>query len=183
MNPAERPWPQDAAQAPPPYPPPGAAPAPAVLIRKRPLLAAALSLFPGLGQIYDGLYLRGIILFLVFGSLIALVVANGSPFFGLSIAFTLFFSVIDAYRQALLINFGYAQDLGLTDLPLRPRASQGGLVAGVILTLLGLLALAERFFDIDLDWLADFWPLGLVALGGWLIVATLRERRKEREGV
>ena len=179
MNPMERTWPQEPTEAPVSGTPPAPAPLP---LRKRPLFAAFLSLFPGLGQVYDGLYLRGAILFLVFGSLISLITMDGQPIFGLGIAFTLFFSVIDAYRQAVLINYGYAQDLGLTDLPLRPNASQGGIVAGAILALIGLLGLAERFLDIDFDWLADWWPLGLVIVGVWLIVATVRERRKAREG-
>jgi len=151
------------------------------MLRKRPLLAAVLSLFPGLGQVYDGLYLRGGILFLVFASLIQIIEGAEAPLFALGIAFTVCFSVIDAYRQAVLINYGYAQDLGLTDLPLRPRAGQGGIIAGVILALLGVFAALDRFFSIDLDWLANLWPFGLMAVGAWLIVATVRERRRNRE--
>lgn len=188
MNPAERPWPQEPTAAPayPPTPaapyPPIPGPAPMAALHKKPLLAALLSFFPGLGQIYDGLYLRGLVLFLIFGSLITLLAAEVAiPLFAIGVGFTVCFSVLDAYRQAVLINYGYARDLGLSDLPLKLRASQGGIVAGVILCVIGVISLIDRFFVVDLTWLADLWPLGLIAVGVWLIVATLRERRKERE--
>ena len=115
--------------------PPAAAYAAAHPLRKSPRLAMALSLFPGLGNVYNGLYLRGLIQFLIVGSL-----------------------------------------MGLQ--PDRPRPGQGGLVAGVILTLIGIVAFIEEFINIDLEWLYELWPLALVGIGLWLIVASVRERRK-----
>jgi hypothetical protein len=176
---------QTAAGAPVPEPPAPAlpaavAPAPMV-IRKNPALAALLSLFPGMGNVYNGLYVRGITFFLVIASLIGIIDrghSRGEPIFAFAIAFFWLFNVIDAYRQATLINYGYAQDLGLTDLPRYPRASQGGLIAGVLLTLIGLIALADRYLDIPLDWIFGLWPFALVAGGLWLIWAGIRDRRR-----
>ncbi|HYN22700.1 MAG TPA: hypothetical protein VE078_17200, partial [Thermoanaerobaculia bacterium] len=82
---------------------------------------------------------------------------------------------------AVLINYGYAQDLGLLDQPQRPRAGQGGLIAGVILTLLGIIAFIEEYVEIDIRWLYDLWPLLLVGIGVWLIVASIRERNRSAE--
>src|SRR6476619_1029376 len=115
--------------------------------QKNPILAAALSLFPGMGHIYNGLYMRGVTFFLVIAAMIG--IANrGHDLFGFAIAFFWLFNVIDAYRQATLINYGYAQDLGLLDMPKHPRAGQGGLFAGILLSLVGLTAIADRYFDI-----------------------------------
>ena len=182
MNAVEdRPWPQEPAEAPVSLSPALPQPPPRPL-QKRPLLAALFSAFPGLGQVYDGLYLRGLVLFLVFTSLIA-ITSEEHPLFAFGIAFTVLFGMIDAYRQAVLINFGYTQDLGLADLPAAPHAGQGGIVAGALLALIGLVALLERFFVVDLDWLAELWPVGLIAAGLWLVAATVRERRARREAV
>ena len=180
MNPAEN-WHTQSGVAetetPAPAPPlPAAAAAPPVL-RKNPGLAALLSLFPGMGNVYNGLYMRGITFFLLVATMIA-ITNRGHDLFGLAIAFFWIFNVIDAYRQATLINYGYAQDLGLVDLPRYPRAGQGGLVAGVLLTLVGLFAVLERYFDIRLDWLLDLWPFALVVVGVWLIWAAVRDRRR-----
>jgi hypothetical protein len=165
-----------------PAPPPAPAPAlPAPLTTKVPLLAGFLSFFPGLGNIYNGLYLRGLIFFLIFITMVGIVVRDGSnaPFFGPAIAFFLLFNVIDAYRQAVLINYGYQQDLGVLDLPKRPRPGQGGMVAGIILVLVGTYALLEQYVDIDLDWVFNLWPLFAIGLGAWLIWGTVRDRNKE----
>ena len=96
----------------------------------------------------------------------------------MSIAFFWIFNVLDAYRQATLINYGYAQDLGLLDMPQHPRAGQGGLTAGILLTLIGLFAVCDRYFDIRLDWLFDLWPFALVVGGAWLIWGAIRDRRR-----
>lgn len=181
MNPAEN-WhtaaepTAPAASAAPAVPDPGLA-MPFPIGRKNPGLAALLSLFPGLGHIYNGLYMRGITFFLVIVSLIA-ITSDGHDLFGIAIAFFWLFNVIDAYRQATLINYGYAQDLGLSDLPRHPRASQGGVIAGLLLASIGGIALLERYFEISLDWVFDLWPFALVAIGGWLIFASLRDRRR-----
>lgn len=168
----------------PPYEPtevpaPAPLPGPPPVARKRPALAALFALFPGMGHIYDGLYLRGLVFFLIIASLIGLV-ARGHGLLGIAISFFWLFNVLDAYRQAALINYGYAQDLGLQDLPQSPVAGQVGLVAGVLLTLIGLFALADRYLTINLDWLFDLWPLALVAAGVWLIVGAIRDRKGER---
>jgi phage shock protein C len=62
--------------------------------------------------------------------------------------------------------------------PLRPRPSRGsgsaGLVFGLIFVGLGLYFLAREYlpaFDID-----RLWPLGLVALGVFLLIAAMRQR-------
>ncbi|MFY9822363.1 MAG: hypothetical protein WAM82_13350 [Thermoanaerobaculia bacterium] len=182
MNPAEN-WQTHSGSTEPETPMPAQAPAlPAAaatppFLRKNPALAALLSLVPGMGNIYNGLYLRGITFFLVIASLIV-IVTRDHPLFGMAIAFCWIFNVLDAYRQATLINYGYAQDLGLLDLPRHPRAGQGGLVAGILLTLIGLFAVIDRYFDVRLDWLFDLWPFALVAAGIWLIWGAIRDRRR-----
>jgi hypothetical protein len=153
---------------------------PPPLIVKKPGFAAFLSAFPGLGNVYNGLYVRGLIFFLIVFTMIAIISSgrtDAEAFFGPAIAFFWFFNIIDAYRQAVLINHGYQQDLGLNDLPQRPRPGQGGIAAGVILVLLGVYALLERFVNIQLDWIFDLWPLAAVGLGVWLIWGTIRDRR------
>lgn len=180
MNPAEN-WQTAAEPAAPATPaaPEALAPVPPPIGRKNPNLAALLSLFPGMGNVYNGLYMRGATFFLIVLSLIA-IADRGHDLFGFAVAFFWLFNVIDAYRQATLINYGYAQDLGLVDLPRHPRASQGGVAAGVLLVAIGVVAVLERYFDVRLDWLFDLWPFGLVLLGGWMIWASLRDRRRVR---
>ena len=48
-----------------------------------------------------------------------------------------------------------------------------------MLVLLGVLIFLNRNFDFSLEWLADWWPLGVIGLGVWLIVKARRGRREE----
>ncbi len=182
----ETPTSAPAAQAPPPPEAPAAPPPPVAEPRgqnyKNPILAGVLSLFPGIGNIYNGLYMRGLAFFLICTSMIVLTAeSNGHPFFGLGIAFSWIFNVVDAYRQATLINHGYAQDLGI-DEPPKMSSGQGGAVVGAIMFLIGAFALWDNYFGpIDLDWLVDLWPVFLMAIGAWLIFDTMRDRQKKKE--
>ena len=159
----------------PPAPPAAPQAGPAGGTYKKPLLAAFLSAMPGLGNIYNGLYLRGVLFFVIIISLIALSADHG--LLGFALAFFWLFNVVDAYRQATLINYGYAQDLGITDRPKPPLAGQGGYLAGTMLFAIGLFATMEKYFEIDLDRFFDLWPFGLMALGAWVLWRTVQERK------
>lgn len=179
MSTAPNPFSPSDEPAPPPAPV-SAVPPPLAL--KKPALAAFLAIFPGLGNIYNGLYLRGLIFFLIFFTMLGIVIASDGAngfFFIPAMIFFGFFGMIDAYRQAVLINYGYQQDLGILDLPKRPRPGQGGMAAGIILVLLGTYALLEQYVSIDLDWLFNLWPLFAIGLGAWLIWGTVRDRNRE----
>ena len=180
MSTAPNPWTPTGEDAPPPAP--TAIIPPPALVMKKPALAALLSLFPGLGNVYNGLYLRGLISFVIVFSILGILTSSdggNAPFFAPAMAFFWLFNIIDAYRQAVLINHGYQQDLGLSDMPMRPRPGQGGIAAGILLVLVGTYALLEQYVDIELDWLFDLWPVVAIALGAWLIWGTIRDRRKE----
>ncbi len=148
---------------------------------KTPGFAAVLSAAPGLGNIYNGLYFRGISFFLIFISLIVLAVnANEDTefaFLGPSIAFFWFFNLFDAYRQATLINAGKGPDMGLSDSPKLGRAT---LFPGVVLLLMGTYGALDKFFDLDLSWVFEQWPFFLLAAGGFLVYNALRSDKPGR---
>ena len=54
---------------------------------------------------------------------------------------------------------------------------------GVFLAVMGALLLAERLDLFDLDWLYDWWPALVLAIGAYLIWGAVREkmRRRDRE--
>ena len=53
--------------------------APPTVSRKNPFLAALLSAFPGMGNVYNGLYMRGLTFFLIIVSLIGITTSGRSP--------------------------------------------------------------------------------------------------------
>jgi hypothetical protein len=159
----------------PPTPPPVVAVATATP-RRSPGVAAILAFFPGLGHLYLGLYQRGIAFFLTFAASIWL--AHHSDL-GILIPFVWFFNVIDAYRQANLINQCGAT--GVMPEPLELPKSRSSLGFGVFLTLLGLLLLYNQFYPLDLTFLVDWWPMLLVLAGVYMLTKHFLEQRKQRE--
>src|SRR5215472_1786615 len=116
---------------PPPPPPPAPVSAPAVTApvfveQKSAGLAGFLSIFPGLGHLYLGLYQRAFGFAAAFCILIAFN-SHGrmAALSGPATAFVWFFAIIDAVRQAKAINAGRLSEGGLAPQPQLRRASQG----------------------------------------------------------
>ncbi len=178
--------------APPPSPAPAAvSPPPPVVThtvivdRKSPALAGFLSMFPGLGHLYLGLYPRA---FAVGGAFILgiMMTSHGGPgeFFGPLIAFVWFFAIIDAVRQANAINRGEVAAEGFApEQQLRKAAAgTGALTWGVILVGLGSLLLIDRYFEIDWSFMSEWGgPGAFILLGLILIVSHIRKRRRDNE--
>lgn len=170
--------------APPAWSPP---PRPADGNQKSPVLAGFLSaIFPGLGQIYVGYYQRGATFTLSMAAVITILAGNLlhglEPLLGIAIGFTWFLGIIDASRLANLYNQAMQGRQG-PDLPegFRLPRERGSYAGGIVLVVLGLLLFLNRNFDFSLEWLEDWWPLGLAGLGIWLIVKA-RQGRTPRAG-
>lgn len=150
---------------------------------KLPWLAGFLSgIFPGIGQIYVGYYKIGVVFGVVFVGLITILSSGGAdgvePFFGLSMGFTWLYGIIDAARRAQGVNRaldGYGKGAVPEDLPL--PGSEGSLPGGVILMIGGGFLLLHTLFDFDMEWLGDWWPAILIALGGWLVWKSRQEKQ------
>lgn len=151
---------------------------------RNPLLAGFFSLFPGLGNVYNGLYLRGVTFFLICFGLIGLATDTQPPeavLLVFTVIFTWLFNIFDAYRQATLINYGYAPDAELPDKPRIPTWGSGGLIAGVAVFVVGLYGFLRDRFDIDLAVLVDYWYVFFMAFGAFLIVQAARQWRSADE--
>jgi hypothetical protein len=132
-----------------------------------PALAATLGFIPGLGAVYNGEYVKALIQVLIFGGLIAGVSSDMSSGYiaFLSIALGCFYCYmpIDAYRVAKARRSGQAEPGPLVeDKGARP-------IGAFLLILIGVLFLLSNFGLLQTDWFEKAWPIGLIALGGWLI--------------
>lgn len=156
--------------------------------RKSPVLAAILSIFPGLGQVYVGAYRRGFTYVGIFAGLIVLLSSGSArgiePGIGVMMSFFFLYNMIDASRLAQLFND--AAD-GITTEELRREfiagiGQRGSIGGGVALFVGGMLFLLHVWFDMPMEWIADWWPLVPVGLGAWLIYAGIRDKRKGVRG-
>jgi hypothetical protein len=62
------------------------------------------------------------------------------------------------------------------DLPEDFKWSKGGTKAGgVILAVFGLIMLLNTKFDVSMEWIGEWWPLGAVVLGIYLVLKSRGE--------
>lgn len=141
--------------------------------QKSPFIASVLSLCPGLGQVYVGYYAQGFTNILVVVSLIFLLnldMEELQPALGFFLAFYWLYNLVDASRRASFYNqalAGYDSAKLPDELTLPDRS--GSLLGGVLLVVFGIIAFAHTMFGISAEWVRDWWPLALVAIGGYLI--------------
>jgi hypothetical protein len=132
-----------------------------------PGLAATLGFIPGLGAVYNGEYVKGLIHVLIFGGLIALLNSDlpggYDAFFGIALGCFYFYMPVEAYRTAKARRLGSAEpsDFAPTD-GSRPMGP-------IILIAIGALLLMKNFGLLDREWFSKSWPVGLIILGGWLV--------------
>lgn len=153
-----------------PLPLPGA-PAEPDPYEKSPGLAAFLSLIPGLGYLYVGAYQRAVMIVVSVFLAIYLLPVPVSIFAPI---FIWFFGMFDSYRQAQIANYGAEE-------PRQPdfTSRSGNLAFGVFLAVVGALLTLNNFFDIDLEWIADWWPMLLFLIGVWVIINAIREKKED----
>jgi len=162
------------ATVPPPQIGPGSAMGtPYVRLPKSPGLAAFLSLFPGLGQVYNGQIARAFVFFFAFVGSIYLT-ATGHEFpFAFVIPFVYLFNIIDAWKGATALN---ARFLGGKS-EVEEDSGVESPVWGGMLVAIGLLVLFNNLGWLDLDRLARWWPSLLIVVGAWFIYASIQKRK------
>ncbi|HEY8234919.1 MAG TPA: DUF5668 domain-containing protein [Vicinamibacteria bacterium] len=164
----------------PPGMPPALPPqnAPFVRLPKSPGLAAFLSLFPGLGQVYNGRIARAFVFFSTWVGSIYLT-STGHEFpFAFVIPFVYLFNIIDAWKGANAVN---ARFLGGRNEP-EDEPEIESPVWGGSLALFGVLILMSNLGWLDLDRLARWWPLLLIAVGGYFVYSSMQARKAGSSG-
>jgi hypothetical protein len=159
---------------PPAYPVAPVVQVPVTPMRKSPGTAGVLSILPGVGHLYLGLYQRAAMFFVVWVLIMAFVSEVGGPI-GLLIPFWWFFVMIDAVRQAKAINESGAPESNIVSTENLKQV--GSLGFGVFLILMGIFLLLDRLFHIDLSFLRDWWPMLLVLFGLWQVFSHYKSKQ------
>ena len=141
---------------------------PGVHTGPNPAAACALGFIPGLGAVYNGEYVKGLIHVIIFGGLIALMSSNSLPegMLGLVIVFFIAFCCympIDAYRTAR------ARQLGQPAPGIFVESEGGRPIGAYVLIGLGIFFLLGTLGILNSIFIWRFWPLALVAVGVLLI--------------
>ncbi len=147
---------------------------------KSAVTASLLSMFPGLGQIYLGLYRRGFLnMVIVACTITALDAARGSLdiLLGLFLAFFWLYQIIDAHRRAAYYNQALEGIESAEELEDFDWKDRGSLWGGLVLVVFSVMFLLETKFDVSMEWVEDWWPLVPLGLGLYLIVKSIQSRQ------
>lgn len=149
--------------------------------RKSVLWATLLSAMPGLGQVYVGYYREAFKNILVICAVFLLAESGAirrieAPFF-IFMAFFWLHNMIDAGRRASLYNQAL-DGLRPMDLPedMKQPPRIGSFAGGILFVVAGLVLFSHTMFGLSLEWVGRWWPMGLVAVGGWLIYEDLKAK-------
>jgi|HubBroStandDraft_4_1064222.scaffolds.fasta_scaffold23542_4 hypothetical protein len=148
-----------------------------------PGLAFLLGLIPGVGAIYNGQYVKGLVHVIILGILISIVSSGDAggglePLFGMMIGVWVFYMAFEAYHTAKKRQIGQPVDEFSSLVSLHGRPSQFP-VAPAILIAVGLLFLLNNMDIIRFSQFIRYWPIALIALGVYMLyerVSTTAQR-------
>jgi hypothetical protein len=152
-----------------------------------PGLAFFLGCIPGVGAIYNGQYAKGIVHAVIWGMLMSMadsrVVRDVQPLFVILVIAWWFYMAFEAYHTARKRRAGEPVDEYSSILNMAGGRSHVP-AAGIALIGLGALLLLHTL-DIlpDLEYVARFWPVLLIAAGAYLLAGRFlpgKEHRHER---
>jgi|HubBroStandDraft_1064217.scaffolds.fasta_scaffold133628_2 hypothetical protein len=174
-----------------PYANPYTAPAPAPLPgtpgdpgQVSPGLAFGLGLIPGVGAIYNGQYAKGLTHVVIFGLFISILSSGPdhgyTPLLALLMAGFCCYMPFEAYHTALRRQRGLSEDEFSSLLPI--HGSSRFPVAPVVLIALGTIFLLHNLDMIDFERWLRYWPVLLIALGAYMLVARMNTSGSSRSG-
>jgi len=142
-----------------------------------PGLAFLLGFIPGVGAIYNGQYVKGLIHVVVMGVLISIVSSdemsgNLQPLFGMMIAVWVFYMAFEAYHTAKRRQLGQPVDEFSSIVPRSGNPARFPL-APTVLIAVGVLFLLHNLNILRIGELIRYWPVALICLGAYMLYERL----------
>jgi hypothetical protein len=153
-----------------PYTQPGGPP-PVQPVNASPVLAFILGWIPGVGAIYNGQYVKGLVHALIFGLLATMAAnspASAEPLIGILMAAFVFYMPFEALHTATARNRGQQPDEWSSILPMS-RYRSGAPIGPIVLIAIGVLYLLNTLGLLDFHEIGRYWPVILIVIGVWML--------------
>ncbi|MCU1293911.1 MAG: hypothetical protein JWP08_2761 [Bryobacterales bacterium] len=148
----------------------------AVPVQTSPGLAFLLGLIPGVGAIYNGQYMKGLVHAVIFGFFMSFASAAentaGQPILVLLVAAFYFYMPFEAYHTARKRQMGIPVD-EWSSLIAQSRLSERTPVGPIVLILLGVFFLLDSLHLISFHAIGRFWPVILIVAGAGMLYSRL----------
>jgi len=152
-----------------------------------PGLAFGLGLIPGVGAIYNGQYGKGLIHVVIIGLMISMfdtgAMRHLEPLLALMLAGFWAYMAFEAYHTAKKRQAGEAVDEFSSLVPLHGPAAKFPIVP-VLFIVFGGLFLLNNLDLLDMDRVMRYWPVLLIALGGYMLAVRfgVADRKESGDG-
>ena len=130
-----------------------------------------LGFIPGVGAIYNGQYVKGLVHALIFGLLVS-IASNGpnssEPLIGILLAAFIFYMPFEALHTANARNRGQQPDEWSSILP-ASRYRSGAPIGPIVLIAIGVIYLLNTLNLLDFHEIGRYWPVILIVIGAWML--------------
>jgi hypothetical protein len=141
-------------------------------MRTSPGLAFALGFIPGVGAIYNGQYLKGLVHAIIFGLMISLLDSvpsgPGIPLLAIIMSAFVFYMPFEAYHTAKRRLLGLPVD-EWSSLMAGNRMRSRTPIGPIFLIGIGVLFLLDTLHLLEFRQLARFWPVLLIVAGAFML--------------
>ena len=143
-----------------------------VPVQTSPALAFILGFIPGVGAIYNGQYIKGLVHAVIFGVIVSLLSGNDdgstAPFLGIVLAAFLFYMPFEAFHTAKKRQMGIAVD-EWSSLISQDRFANRAPMGPIILISIGFLFLLNTLNLLEFRRIGRFWPVVLIVIGAYML--------------
>src|SRR5438067_712374 len=162
-----------------PYDQPSPGFSPVAPVQTSPGLAFLLGLIPGVGAIYNGQYIKGLVHAVIFGLLISLISStehsSGQPLLVMMLVGFIFYMPFEAYHTAKKRQMGIRVD-EWSSLLSQSRYTGRAPVGPVVLILIGVVFLLDSLNLIEFREIGRFWPVILIVVGAYMLYSRVSGR-------
>jgi hypothetical protein len=148
-------------------------------VKTSPGLAFLLGWIPGVGAIYNGQYLKGLVHAAIFGLLISLISStensSGQPLLVMMLVGFIFYMPFEAYHTAKKRQMGVRVD-EWSSLLSQTRYTGRAPVGPVVLILIGVVFLLDSLNLIEFREIGRFWPVILIVVGAYMLYSRVSGR-------
>jgi hypothetical protein len=150
---------------------------PAAAVHTAPGLAFLLGFIPGVGAIYNGQYVKGLVHAIIFGLLISLLNSShagaGEPLLVMILMAFIFYMPFEAYHTAKKRGLGVHVEEWSSLMGPNKFVSRTP-IGPIFLIVIGVLFLLDTLGLLEFRELARFWPVLLIVVGAFMLYSRVR---------
>ncbi len=145
-----------------------------------PGLAFVLGWIPGVGAIYNGQYVKGLVHVVIFALIVSILNSDlnsaSEAFLGIILAAFIIYMPFEAYHTARQRQMGQPVEEWSSLTGPTPHASRAP-VGAILLIVIGVLFLLDTLRVIEFSQIGRFWPVILIVVGAWMLYSRVSGSR------